>query len=1439
MIENDRSLLDSALEWLSRDVPRLRREGTAGFSWTGIADELRGSPPRETAQAGGELRVAAAVGLGPYSIEQTGQRVELSTGGTVRWIVDADFFGGSPQVSVDVSATEALIELRDAFYPGTTIPAGLKARIFKDEKGTWLIRVRLKLGGFDATVPLDPWLARTQPAVAPITLDLSCCPLGPASELLAQGGGAGFFSADWVLYILGLDVFSLAGLPGNVRADAALVVPIPAGGPQALLPAALRRTALLFASDQEFSLVPELSAPWPRFNSSGFRFDGLYLEAGLDTAGAASRLLLAQSTNGERLGFEPAADLRGGDGEAFRVSLVNARYSMFFDDARTRRVSAFLGLMDQSMLWLHAPGASLAVTRSSQQTNLAAVDFSGLPVQALLTLTVTQIALRVPDLIVRPVPALRMELAFSWGPPVAPVPERNGHLEVDPASGSSVLRLPPNQSLEAVRRDDFLVLGYNFRNLRFESAELEGRLIPAGGNPAHLVVELPPQSFGEEAFFETATGYDPGQTDAPKVPPPPKDPDPPPVKALLAQPSRLVFEVPAEVPVLGLSSKRLLTWIDLTPSLAPTALPGKSFLLRPDQTTLFLPEHELPAGIARTVRRASLNVRPFEVLKVPLGEILEPTPPGLTATAIEAPFRLIMSPNKYGVWAHSLSPVGHGGRFELWHTRLGVRQGLAGVTENEPNFRTIRAIWARDYLIPTAEGKPFLISLSQDDRHILVRLTSDFSLPSAPTPVGVNRLMLTALGAWMDTEVKFKDPPDFLPIEEWQHRATLGRDHFVKVVYQGHLYHLGNRASVVKITERKVQPGPDGNPVAYLRQRIQVIVKEPERTYDGPGYQDGSGRGFPFKRVHILTKRTPNLDPPQSHPLGAVFAPAPLAKFWPHVLGLPFLFHVRTWDWEGVQRDYHVPLAFVRTDQDQGQALEDYNASPQSLRSALLGGQSVAFAETDAASLGKTRLETKGILFNAVTPSATGTKGTPCYPEIESAQVSLPALRQVAGSDGTATITLEPYKTLGFGAGNPAKLFASVKGASLDYAGKADKAGGVVTPNMAIRGLSRELGTVGDDGPQMRSGTFDPVAFFTGALPKLLGGISLIDILEAASGADFLGKTPKLVTENRDDLIRTRIDWSTDRLKKAPGYVPDPGAALSLSSVLVTHKAGGSTEFTLSGALTNFRLSLFDVVEVSFRTFSFKSENGKKPDFHVEVTGMEFLGDLSFVNALRNVMGTEHFTDPPFLDITPQGLAIGYTLTIPSVSVGIVGISNIALGARLALPFTGDPARLRFNLSERQSPFIVSVAPFGGGGFFAVVVGVDGLEMLEASLEFGGNLSIDLGVASGGVYVMAGIYFRLKLSTPASSELTGYVRLGGSLSVLGIIKVSIEFYLGLSYGDGKAWGEARVTVSIEILFFSADVTVSCRRQFAGSEGDPPFRVLMPPDPWQEYCEAFA
>jgi hypothetical protein len=201
-------------------------------------------------------------------------------------------------------------------------------------------------------------------------------------------------------------------------------------------------------------------------------------------------------------------------------------------------------------------------------------------------------------------------------------------------------------------------------------------------------------------------------------------------------------------------------------------------------------------------------------------------------------------------------------------------------------------------------------------------------------------------------------------------------------------------------------------------------------------------------------------------------------------------------------------------------------------------------------------------------------------------------------------------------------------------------------------------------------------------------------------------------------------------------------------------------------------------------------------------------------------------------------------------------LSNLSLGAGFTVPFIGQPLSVRFNFCTREQPFHLTVSMFGGGGFFGITLDPHGVQILEASFEFGAAIEIDFGVASGGVSVMAGIYFRMEQD---AASLTGYFRLGGHVDVLGIITASLELYLELRYEfeTGKCVGKAELTIEISVFIFSGSVTITCERKFAGSNGDPSFRQLMGHQsalsladelaqigagtdyPWREYCEAFA
>ncbi|HEV7843448.1 MAG TPA: hypothetical protein VGO69_07105, partial [Pyrinomonadaceae bacterium] len=295
----------------------------------------------------------------------------------------------------------------------------------------------------------------------------------------------------------------------------------------------------------------------------------------------------------------------------------------------------------------------------------------------------------------------------------------------------------------------------------------------------------------------------------------------------------------------------------------------------------------------------------------------------------------------------------------------------------------------------------------------------------------------------------------------------------------------------------------------------------------------------------------------------------------------------------------------------------------------------------------------------------------------------------------------------------------------------------------------------------------------------------------------------------------------------------------------------------ISCLLQNFSLDLIGNVEsfiiIRFSKLEFRSVTGKKPDIDVVMDEIKFVGVLSFVEVLKTLIPLDGFSDPPALNVTAEGIDASFSMALPNIAFGVFSLQNLSLGAGFNLPFVGKPLSVRFNFCERQSPFLLTVSLFGGGGFFGITLDPAGVQILEASFEFGASLSVDFGVASGGVYVMAGIYFRLEVIAGGGNKasLTGYLRMGGEVEVLGIISVSIELNLSLTYefSSGKCTGRATLTIEIDILFFSASVEIEAERKFAGSNGDPTFAQLMEPyvdprtdemvDPWREYCEAFA
>lgn len=882
--------------------------------------------------------------------------------------------------------------------------------------------------------------------------------------------------------------------------------------------------------------------------------------------------------------------------------------------------------------------------------------------------------------------------------------------------------------------------------------------------------------------------------------------------------------------------------------------------------------------------------------------LVSPYRPRHDETAIELPYRLITSPVGPVQFTHRASPHERRGRTELWHTRATSAPSPVDRGADEPV--DLRAIWSDDYAIPSSTLNAILARISAMhpldaffrstldplDRAMLVRTTAGFDETRAtgatylPRPARANRLVLSSLGGLLDSDGNWRVRPATADIEQWRHLATLGRDHYVRVVYAGYLWPFGHAASLVKVTERKFEDSDPGSPrskrIAVLRQRFFVVVRERVKTFAGARHAHG-GRTFPFTAVELLTTVTPNLVDPGSNacslePIAQVYGPnnelARRMVFWPRSgsgeAGL-FRFQVAATDLAGARHTFDLPLLFVGEIANRDTARlpgirAAYNrAQVATRRETSPLGKTVCFAPVQPGALGDTRLPTTVMRWQAGNVTAVEPEAVNVYPELEQATVGIQAVQRLLARPSAVSVVKYPavYRDHGVAGANRGEVFLElVPALALDFGSgggqsKSDTLGALASPGMSIAGLSRVMGPAGGSLDKIvgasEQPTFDPRDFFKDA--KILGGIDLGDILDVVTG--LAGPdVPKLLSREFPDRIEARFEWKTKVSKSDPLglFVPNAGGStnLAMSGLLSAPVAdpSGST-FEANASLNDFKVNLFGFFILHFLRLHFDVKRGQKPDVAVELhptRGVEFGGPLEFVNTLKDLIPMNGFSDPPALEVTPSGISASYSLNLPSVQVGIFALSNASLGAGFLLPFDARPAEARFNFCTRERPFSLTVSMLGGGGFFALGIGTDGVREIEAALEFGAAIQIDLGVASGGVEVKAGVYFHWLDGGDDTGlvELTGYVRIKGELSVIGLISVSLTFNLQLSYKKegtrSLVWGEATLIVEVEVLCFSAEVSVRCRRQFGGSPSDPTFLDLVPDQAtWSRHCLAYA
>ncbi len=1090
--------------------------------------------------------------------------------------------------------------------------------------------------------------------------------------------------------------------------------------------------------------------------------------------------------------------------------------------------------------------------------------------------------------------------------------------------------------VELIRPDDLLNLRIECRNLQLDRSDSrsdlsENRTTPVltatdAAQIAYLIVHFPPQTIAEEAVYEPRKEPGDNLEDEPKRQNTEKKPeeenrriqgglsqpveellkDKKTARARIAQPSRLVFQLPANSnPRIPYTTAGLLNWTGLEISVSAIAA---------------IPEPSTPEQRANAPAIA---------------------PPSATETAIEMPFRLILSPNRTVVWHHAIAPKTQAGRTELWHTRLAYREGERIVDVSKAKPAPLRALWSPDYVAENSESgqwptlgkadqwanQDVLTAMNGYDRHELVILTSAFRgfvenrrpiYPDyVPTPIQAEQVILSSLGGWLKSRGNWTPPVEWLPnvlgpifpmprpidpninpvanpvdprledlmvlldpamgdrivaqfpgvagiplvrrfgktgrplnISEWVHVATQGRDHYVRIVYEGYLYPFGHRAALIKVTERKFKT-INGTPFAYLAQRMFIVVRKPFKDYTQEPLEN-NGLGMPLKQVRLTTLVTPDIELPQKQLISRTDY-----CFWIRVSGKDFKFHAVGQDSTGRTIDFTTALIFVPNSETSkiAQVKTDYDLEENLVRKVCnVPGQPVTYADRDPRlDSDNTTLTTRSLYFETHNAPIGGETGG-FLPKLKQAAVNLAAVEQLLGTQVPTDIEYYPaYVAAGFDGANG--VFAQlIKPVQSNV--PADKAGGIATPNMAISSLTRNLGAIaGTPAKAASPDPFNPTDFFGAAdasnIPKLFGKLPLTDLI--APGGTFASNAPKIQPLPNANPPAVELTWEPKVREFGPDFLRfTPDRAPATTRLIIygriekpTGGAAGKSEF--SGTLNDFTLTFLNVLILNFIAFVFKSETGKKTDVQVKLdpdNPLQFTGDLAFVEDLKTIIPPELFGKGPSLTVTADSIRVGFAIGLPTIAVGVFALKDVSLSAALELPFADGNPVFDFGISEKQHPFNLTIAFFGGGGFFHLQLDTQqGLRVVEAAFEFGASVSINLGVASGGVHIMAGIYFKLEIKKGEDyATLTGFFRMGGELSILGLISLSLEFLLSFTY-EGKtkkAFGIASLTVKIEILCFSKSIEITVEKQFGGKSADPMFKdTWTEPAIWAEYAGAFA
>jgi hypothetical protein len=450
------------------------------------------------------------------------------------------------------------------------------------------------------------------------------------------------------------------------------------------------------------------------------------------------------------------------------------------------------------------------------------------------------------------------------------------------------------------------------------------------------------------------------------------------------------------------------------------------------------------------------------------------------------------------------------------------------------------------------------------------------------------------------------------------------------------------------------------------------------------------------------------------------------------------------------------------------------------------------------------------------------------HPQLDRLTAALPALRALLG-DPDKLVPLKFSDTfLSLGAAEPLPLlFEPGNSYSADFAGRA---GALVTPSFAADAISRLYGPVAKAGQLKDAAGKLSAARVFGDIARILG-LPLKDL------APSLDAPPEITLVSPNSA---KMTWQNVVLKDLAPFKAGPTTRLNLT---ITRSP---EHLTTSCVINDFTLQL-GLLDVGIGSMTYTQEDDRPPRLEVHGVTLDVGGPL---NLLKELLAKVNLGPvAPDIAVTSKQISVGYLQPIPEVTTVGFSLRNILFRLGVTVPLDGAPLTVELAFASRANPFALNVLLFGGGGYVDLVLTDNKVNRFDAALEFGASASIGIGIAQAEVHVLGGIRYEL---VGDNTQVSGYLRFGGGVDILGLISVSLEVVITLTYqrAANALIGRATLVVSIDLTFYSDSVTVDTGEyQISGDapshQGPRMRRGLSPADEtetglavWQEYRRAF-